>query len=386
METTNKEIRTIVFRLILRCTVILGGIWVLCRGLPQFFALFAPFVLALWVAYLFQPLATRLEHCMKWKRNFVVLWLLSFVVLTMLAFLWIVIPTVVGEIRYFASDWEPLLEEMMLGFGQMEEKLTGFLGRDLPWIWGDGLAQATEELKAWMSAWTGELLKQLGNWAMTLPNEILRGFVFVLATYFLACDYDKYALNLKKITPPCCSHLATELKRSVVTAFAGYLKAQFLLSSGVFVIMLGGFFWMNLHFSLLLAFGIALLDFIPMIGAGVVLLPWAGFSYLMGDPARCWQLLVIWFGTAFFRHLLEPKILGNETGLSPFVSLLSIYVGLEVAGIWGMIFAPVVVLVAMHFCGLGIFRGFFLDVQRIYQNISTLFHEESQETNQPEPE
>ena len=66
--------------------------------------------------------------------------------------------------------------------------------------------------------------------------------------------------------------------------------------------------------------------------------------------------MVVWGVVALFRQLAEPRILGGQTGLSPILSLISVYVGMRLAGVPGMILGPVLCLVALN-----IFRSGVLD-------------------------
>ena len=79
---------------------------------------------------------------------------------------------------------------------------------------------------------------------------------------------------------------------------------------------------------MLIAFLLAVLDFIPIIGSGTVLVPWAVICFALGDWKKGTALLIIWGVVCIFRRLAEPKALGSQTGLHPVLSLLSIYVGM----------------------------------------------------------
>ena len=105
------------------------------------------------------------------------------------------------------------------------------------------------------------------------------------------------------------------------------------------------------------ALGLAVLDFIPLLGSGTVLVPWAVIDLFMGQYERAAGVMIIWGVVALFRRVAEPKFVGNQTGLSPIVSLISIYVGMRVAGVVGMILGPVLTLVALNLLGLGLLDG-----------------------------
>ena len=105
-----------------------------------------------------------------------------------------------------------------------------------------------------------------------------------------------------------------------------------------------GFFLLKLPYAGLLALLIAFIDALPILGAGAVLLPWALFSFLLGQKGLALGLGLLYAVMLLVRSLLEPRIVGAQLGLDPFVTLLCIYFGFRIAGFAGMFILPVVVL------------------------------------------
>jgi predicted PurR-regulated permease PerM len=164
-----------------------------------------------------------------------------------------------------------------------------------------------------------------------------------------------------------------QTKHVLSAATGGYFKAQILLSSGVFFLLLMGFLAWRQEYAFLLAFGLAVLDFIPLVGAGVALVPWGVVSVAMGrygDGIWAATLLSV---TAVFRRLAEPKIVGEETGLSPVLSLMSVYVGMNLAGVPGMILGPILTLMMLNLSGLGLFYRLRKDFVFVIEDIFRLF-------------
>lgn len=369
----KRESEKIWRRMTIRCALFLALGCFFVLGMPYVLRFFLPFLLAFWVAMGLNPLVCQLEVAMGWKRTVIVLFLLFLMAGVILSFSWLVIPVLLEEITTLGRDWEPLLEEGLEIFMGLAEELRVFLKADT--MLGDSVELAVEKLKEGVSALVSRFFLAFGDWVMKLPGYLIGFFVFLMASYFMTIDYPFYQGKIRQYTTRQWRWWAGEIKETAVQAFGGYLKAQFILTLGVGVIMLVGFLWMELPFALVLALFIAFLDFIPMIGAGAVLLPWAMVAFFTGNQEMCWQLGVIWLLTAGFRRILEPKVLGQQTGLSPLLSLLSIYVGLQVGGLWGMVLAPVVFLMVLHFLGMGIFRGTWDDGKACIQELRYFFEE-----------
>ena len=153
------------------------------------------------------------------------------------------------------------------------------------------------------------------------------------------------------------------------------LRAEFLLSVVVFFILLVGFFVIGQPYGLLLALVLAVMDFIPIIGAGTVMVPWAVVDLFMGNYFHAVQLMVIWGAIALFRRVGEPKFVGDQTGLSPIASLISIYIGWRLAGVLGMILGPTIALIALNLVRLGIFEGVRLDLAAAAEDIMAVLRE-----------
>ena len=95
---------------------------------------------------------------------------------------------------------------------------------------------------------------------------------------------------------------------------------------------------------MLLAVALGILDFIPIVGAGTVMVPWSVILLVLGEWKRGVAFLAVWGVICLFRRMIEPKIVGDQTGLHPLLSLLAIYVGMKLGGVVAMILAATLLL------------------------------------------
>ena len=96
---------------------------------------------------------------------------------------------------------------------------------------------------------------------------------------------------------------------------------------------------------------ISLFDLLPLLGVGTILIPWGLLALLSGNTVLGSGLLVLCGIVLLVRQLLEPKILGESLGLHPLLTLLAVYAGLRLGGVWGMIAAPAVAVVVRSVWG-----------------------------------
>lgn len=129
-----------------------------------------------------------------------------------------------------------------------------------------------------------------------------------------------------------------------------WLKAQVKLSAVTFVIVLAGFVLLGVRRSLILAALTALVDAVPLLGTGTVLLPWALFSAAEGRPVLALGLLGVYVTALVTRSALEPKLVGRQLGLDPLAALAALYTGYRLWGFGGMILAPILAVTARELC------------------------------------
>ena len=93
------------------------------------------------------------------------------------------------------------------------------------------------------------------------------------------------------------------------------------------------------------------------------MIPWAVIELLMWNPIMALKVIIIWIVIAVFRKIFEPKIIGSQTGLSPLLALFSIYVGMKISGVWGMILGPIIFQIFIRICQSGLFNGLIVDIK-----------------------
>ena len=107
----------------------------------------------------------------------------------------------------------------------------------------------------------------------------------------------------------------------------------------------------------------------PFFGSGAILVPWGVICLLVGNLKKAVFLLILAFALFLFRKLAEPKVVGNQTGLSPLLSLISIYVGMKLGGVAGMILCPIACMVVIGLYGMGFFTPTIQDFRMLFGRV-----------------
>lgn len=348
---------------------------------PLLWDLFLPFLLALVVAWVLNPAVRGLQKTLHVPRGLLSILMLLVVFAGSAVALGIAGYRIVMELSSLVENWESLW-----GYTQLVvEQISAFADRFMAYIpgWLDqwfslGMEQVLLWLQKVLPEFAGEFGSRAGTWAMGIPSFIVALIVFLMGSYFITADYPNIRFQVTSRMPKSVQEIGEKVKESATMAFGGYIRAQAIITTGVFFILLIGFLVMGEGYALLLALGLSVLDFIPLIGSGTVMVPWAIVDVLMGNWHRAINLILVWAIVCLFRRLAEPKIMGTQTGLSPILSLMSLYVGMKLAGVGGMIFGPLVCLIIVKICVSGIFDGVAQDVTLVMTDMSAILADKSQ--------
>ena len=127
----------------------------------------------------------------------------------------------------------------------------------------------------------------------------------------------------------------------VRTALGGWLKAQLKLCALTFGILSIGFLVLGIRGGIAWAAVVALVDAVPILGTGTVLVPWAAVCLLQGQSLRAIGLLCTYGAALLTRTALEPRLVGDQLGLDPLMTLAALYVGYRFWGFGGLLLTPI---------------------------------------------
>lgn len=376
IQLTWKQRGELWLRLGVRAVLLVLALLALRYGVLPILSLLSPFVLALVLSWLLNPPVRWLQKKLSVSRGVITIALLILVFGVVGGVLWALSWMAVEQVQALFLNWETVVDGMVSSLDRVLEWLGG-LSELIPgnaYTAGERLGQLLEN---WVrdidvSGW----LRMVADRAPSLVGQVsafvVATIVFLMATYFITADYPRLRFFITDRVPAPARSFCSDVRRIFMEAFGGYLKSQLIISFVVFIILALGFFAIGQPYGLLLALGFAVLDFIPIIGSGTVMVPWAVVDIIVGDYTHAVQLMVIWGIIALFRRLGEPKILGDQTGLSPILSLVGIYVGMLVGGVLGMIVGPLLLLVLINLAKLGIFSPVMGDLSMAASDVAAI--------------
>lgn len=171
----------------------------------------------------------------------------------------------------------------------------------------------------------------------------------VLAAFFISARLPELKEKLRSRIPQRWRQEYLPALQRVRKALGGWFKAQCKLLAVTYLIVTAGFLLLGIPYGWAWAILIALVDAMPILGTGTVLLPWALVNVLRGRTLQAVGLFCVYGATLATRSVLEPRLVGRQLGLDPLATLLALYLGYRFWGIVGMLLAPVLVSAAKSF-------------------------------------
>lgn len=207
-----------------------------------------------------------------------------------------------------------------------------------------------------LSEWSGTLLAKLPSLVSFLPDMVLAFATTVLAVFYTSSRYPDIRAFLLRQIPLRYRGDARSVKQNVCLTMVKWLRAEAILWLLTFSVLLAGLLLLRVEYALLLAFLIAFVDLLPVLGTGTVLLPWAALAFLINHRAFAAGLLILQLVLLLQRSILEPKLLAAQADLPPLAALLAMYLGFCSMGITGMILFPVLLLLLKQLQDSGCIR------------------------------
>lgn len=199
-----------------------------------------------------------------------------------------------------------------------------------------------------LSRGTAMLLNLAGNLLSHIPDSALGFFTAILSGYMISAKLPRIRRFLLRRIPRQRLRALTDTWKRIRSALGCWLLAQGKLMGLTALILLTGFVLLRISYAPFWALGICLVDALPILGTGTVLIPWSIVLFLQNDTARAVGILGIYATVTLSRSILEPKLLGRHLGLDPLATLMALYAGYRLWGIGGMLLSPILAATAVQ--------------------------------------
>lgn len=226
-----------------------------------------------------------------------------------------------------------LLEDEMISFAQNLPEGVRSIATDGVLELFDGSGVLLEHFSGGV---TGAMKSVLG-W---LPDGALGIGTGVLAGFMISARLPRLRQSIAKKLPNSWKEKYLPVLRHVRSSVWQWLRAQGKLMGVTYAIVALGLTVLGVRYGFFWAVLVALVDAVPILGTGTVLIPWAVTELLRGQTLRGVGLIGTYAAAMLTRTVLEPRLVGRHLGLDPLLTLIFLYAGYRFWGIFGMILAP----------------------------------------------
>ncbi len=305
-------------------------IYLVCRFLLSF--LF-PFVIGIGLAFFMQKPGKVLSEKFKLPKSGATVFLVVVTYILVIALLFLVCFLLYKWIYALSQDLPKILPMLTEGFSAISGKFDSLLGGIPKNLLSTALNTITELFSS-----------AAADAATALPSFLIATVVTVVASCYIAKDFDRIIIFARGCSSTKIWGIINDIKEIFVTTLFKMIRGYLFLMLITFLELTLGLWLIGVNNFLGLAAIISIVDVLPVLGTGTVVIPWAVMELITGDVLKAVALLIMYIAITVIRNILEPKIIGEQIGLSPLLALIAIFLGLKLMGIAGMFIFPLILI------------------------------------------
>jgi len=325
-----------------------------------------PFTLALFFSILTQPFSRFLQKKLKFSQKIATIVSIILFLVIFLAFISLSALRLSGEIYKLSINLNKYSKDFQSLWNHTIDKVYSLLGY-FPEGFDEQVKSSINGFIRMGTSKLGSFINSLINFITSIPTIILYICITILSTFFISLDKKKIMTFLEQQFPETWIKKVYNIKREMFNVLGSYIRAQIILMTICFFELLISFNLLsflkfNLPYPLIFSIIICIIDALPILGAGAVLLPWSLISFATGDIKLGLALLGIYFLVLSVRQMLEPKLISQNLGVHPLVTLISMYSGFKFFGVIGFLIGPVVMIILKNVFSRELEIGFFREI------------------------
>jgi sporulation integral membrane protein YtvI len=313
---------------------IVGGVYLFLRFLTP---VFSPVLIAMLFVTIFGTTLQKMQKRLFLPRQVGAFILLLAFCLFVTLVLWILFSWIVGSL----PDWIGRLDTWELELNTVVHNVCQLLGRtigiDSGYLENIILTNIADGMDYFRRSSVPGVLSQSLAYAKGIVAFATFFITFLISTILLAKDYDSI---MNKLLDREDCHVLLEVICSLIRYIATYVKAQFIIMGTVSVLSAVVLWLIGINHGALWGLLAGVLDALPFFGTSVVLLPIALSQFIAGYYGRAVLCLLLFAACTVLRELMEPRLIGSKMGIPAIAVLASIYAGIQLFGLWGIIKGP----------------------------------------------
>lgn len=213
--------------------------------------------------------------------------------------------------------------------------------------------ETVEKINGYIEGLLGNALSSIGgaipgiltSLISSLPDILLGAVAAVIVAFYFTLDSARIKSGIIGILPAPAERFLSHIKKEAAVAAIGYLRSYSLILLITFAEIFFGLSVLGVEYAFIIAAVSAVVDILPILGVGIVLIPWAIFSLMTRNLFLGIGLIILYVIIVIVRQFIEPKIVGESLGLHPLITLASFYLGYRFFGFAGILIAPIILVI-----------------------------------------
>ena len=323
-----------------------------------------PFIIAYVLAVLLHPFVEFVCRKTKIPRVITVIFTVFVTVGVVGALLYLTVHRVYNEITSLYQTVSNILTEMKNNPDYAQEIIATIndyvpfvdLTEQLTEIWENIDVYVTSFATTLVTDLNGIIIPAINAIMNTVPPVLVGSIITVVAFYYFLAQYHRINNAVVSVFPKVVGEHLVAIKRQLVNAVFMFIKAYGVIMMITFMETFVGLTVLGVKYAFLMAVLTAVVDIMPILGTGAVMIPWGVLEIIRGNYFLGIGLLVLYAIITVVRQFLEPKIVGKSVGLHPLLALVSMYVGLKLFGVLGLFGFPIALVIYTRLRNEGFFK------------------------------
>lgn len=346
----NKEVKALAIRISFIVAFIIGVYLILMLA----FRYAGPFVIAFIITMLIEPLVSFMSHKLKLARSISSLIALLLILALVGLLISFGISAIVSEISSLINVLPSYYADIQNWFMSSIDNLRHWYGELSP-----ETVNIVNQVLGKLYQWLEQVLQIAMNWIIQMLNAVPSTALFivftVLATYIMSKDKYIIGQTLIKVLPVPWRQQIHRLQVDVLSSAWRLLWTQALLVLISTAITITGFFILNIKYAVILGIISGLLDILPIVGPTTLFIPWIIYCFFTSHIWLGIGLAVLYAIMSVTRQILQAKLVSDNVGLHPLLTLLALYMGMQIFGFIGVIVGPLIALIIVQAIKNGLF-------------------------------
>ena len=209
-----------------------------------------------------------------------------------------------------------------------------------PQMLENALSSLGDMLLRWAGSLSGALTSGAWSTATSIPNMLLTLVLTVMGTYYLTADRARITAFIRRTLPAGMRRRMGDIRAHLIRALLGQVRSQLAVSAIIIAFLVVCFALFGVRYGLLIGLLIGVADALPVVGAGLFLVPWSLLGFLTGDTLTGVLMACAYVGTVLIRQIVEPRIVGKNLGVYPLAAMAAMYAGYRLMGFLGLLAGP----------------------------------------------